>query len=78
MNTPVTTPCAFLDSCRVSAFSGEWPTLPELFAIVAEVNRDLLPYQRIKKVTVLAEPLEMTTTKKIKRHAIGEATGSDG
>ena len=37
--------------------------------VVDKVNATLLPYQRIDRVTVLAEPLEMTTTKKIKRHA---------
>lgn len=40
-------------------------------AIVAEVNQRLLPYQRIERTTVLAEALEMTTTKKIKRAAAG-------
>ncbi|MFP4115497.1 MAG: AMP-dependent synthetase/ligase [Spirochaetales bacterium] len=39
-------------------------------AIVSEVNERLLPYQRIEKVTILEEPLEMTTTKKIKRHTV--------
>ena len=43
-------------------------------AIVAEVNQGLLPYQRIKRVTVLSEPLEMTTTKKIKRHSVDDET----
>lgn len=38
--------------------------------IVDEVNAQLLPYQRISKITILTEPLEMTTTKKIKRHVI--------
>ncbi|MBU0935834.1 MAG: AMP-binding protein, partial [Spirochaetes bacterium] len=38
--------------------------------IVDEVNAGLLPYQRILKVVVLEEPLEMTTTKKIKRHVL--------
>ncbi|MCX7024501.1 MAG: AMP-binding protein [Spirochaetes bacterium] len=38
-------------------------------AVVEEVNKELLPYQKIQKVTVLDEPLEMTTTKKIKRFA---------
>jgi long-chain acyl-CoA synthetase len=37
--------------------------------IVAQVNARLLPYQKIARVTVLAEPMEMTTTKKIKRNA---------
>jgi long-chain acyl-CoA synthetase len=35
--------------------------------IVAEVNKRLLPYQKIEKTTLLDEALEMTTTKKIKR-----------
>ena len=38
--------------------------------IVDEVNKELLPYQRIKQITVLREPMEMTTTKKIKRHTV--------
>lgn len=36
-------------------------------SIIEDVNRRLLPYQKIEKTTVLDEPLEMTTTKKIKR-----------
>jgi long-chain acyl-CoA synthetase len=36
-------------------------------AIISEVNSRLLPYQKIEKTTILDEPLEMTTTKKIKR-----------
>ena len=39
----------------------------EVSAVVDEVNRNLLTYQRISKVTILPEPLEMTTTKKVKR-----------
>jgi long-chain acyl-CoA synthetase len=35
--------------------------------IVDRVNKTLQPYQRISKVTVLADPLEMTTTRKVKR-----------
>ncbi|MCX7655316.1 MAG: AMP-binding protein [Treponemataceae bacterium] len=38
--------------------------------IIAEVNGRLLPYQRIERVTILDEPMEMTTTKKIKRNVI--------
>jgi long-chain acyl-CoA synthetase len=37
--------------------------------IIAEVNQRLLPYQRIERVVILDEPMEMTTTKKIKRDA---------
>ena len=39
----------------------------EVDKIVDTVNKDLLTYQRITKVTLLDEPLEMTTTKKVKR-----------
>ncbi|MCL2068010.1 MAG: AMP-binding protein [Treponema sp.] len=35
--------------------------------IVEEVNKRLQPFQRIGKITILDKPLEMTTTKKIKR-----------
>jgi long-chain acyl-CoA synthetase len=35
--------------------------------IISEVNTRLLPYQKIEKTTILDEPMEMTTTKKIKR-----------
>jgi long-chain acyl-CoA synthetase len=35
--------------------------------IVERVNKTLQPYKRISKVTLLAEPLEMTTSRKVKR-----------
>ena len=38
--------------------------------IVAEVNRQLLPYQRISRVELLDEAMEMTSTKKIKRNTV--------
>ncbi|MBN1519192.1 MAG: AMP-binding protein [Spirochaetales bacterium] len=38
--------------------------------VVDEVNASMLPYQRIGKITILEEPLEMTTTKKVKRFAV--------
>ncbi|MDX9784077.1 MAG: AMP-binding protein [Spirochaetia bacterium] len=37
-------------------------------AIVDEVNQKLLPYQKIMRIQVLRKPLEMTTTKKVKRY----------
>lgn len=40
--------------------------------IIDEVNTRLLPYQRISRLTVLEEPLEMTSTKKVKRFAVKE------
>ena len=49
---------------------------PELFAeiksIVDKVNKGLQPYARISKITILPEPLEMTTTRKIKRNSVGK------
>lgn len=41
----------------------------KLKSFVEEVNLKLLPYQKITRVTVLREPMEMTTTKKVKRFA---------
>jgi long-chain acyl-CoA synthetase len=41
--------------------------LTRMHEIAAEVNKRLLPYQKIERVTLLDAPLEMTTTKKIKR-----------
>ena len=42
--------------------------LQEITAIIDKVNKTLLPYQRISKITILEKPLEMTTTKKVKRN----------
>ena len=39
-----------------------------LTKIVDKINKNLQPYQRITKVTVLEKPLEMTTTLKVKRN----------
>ncbi len=40
----------------------------EIQEIVDKVNKELQPYARISKITILLEPLEMTTTKKVKRN----------
>ncbi|MFP4430500.1 MAG: AMP-dependent synthetase/ligase [Spirochaetaceae bacterium] len=48
-----------------------WDAIQErLEEIVAEVNKRLQPYQRISRVKPLSAPMEMTTTKKIKRHEV--------
>ncbi|MCR5217742.1 long-chain fatty acid--CoA ligase [Treponema sp.] len=36
--------------------------------IVSKINKELQPYQRITKITILEKPLEMTTTMKVKRN----------
>jgi long-chain acyl-CoA synthetase len=38
--------------------------------IIAEVNQRLLPYQKISRTIILDDPMEMTTTKKIKRDSV--------
>lgn len=57
-----------------SANGGSLPVRQEIeeriFQIVDVVNKEMLRYQRIKRTTVLDEPMEMTTTKKIKRHKV--------
>lgn len=40
--------------------------------VVDEVNKDMLPYKRITRLTIAKEPLEMTSTKKIKRHIVAK------
>ncbi|MFZ2781018.1 MAG: AMP-binding protein [Rectinemataceae bacterium] len=42
--------------------------------IIDEVNLKLLPYQRISRLKVLSEAMEMTTTKKLKRFSVGQAS----
>lgn len=39
-------------------------------AIIEEVNKELLSYKKIGKITITEEAMEMTTTKKIKRHKV--------
>ncbi len=38
--------------------------------IVEEVNKELLPYQRIRHIALVDEPMEMSSTKKIKRFVV--------
>jgi len=40
---------------------------PRFQRIIDQVNSNLLPYQRISRFHVLPEPLEMTTTRKVRR-----------
>lgn len=46
---------------------GDSAVQTEIDKIIDGINKRLLPYQRITKTTYLTEPLEMTTTKKVKR-----------
>jgi long-chain acyl-CoA synthetase len=41
-----------------------------IWDIVRRTNEQMLPYQRIERLHILSEPMEMTTTKKIKRHTV--------
>lgn len=40
--------------------------------IIEEVNKELQAYKKITKVTVVSEPMEMTSTKKIKRFVVAQ------
>nr|WP_321298507.1 hypothetical protein [uncultured Sphaerochaeta sp.] len=40
--------------------------------IVSEVNKELQAYKKITRVTVVDEPLEMTSTKKVKRFVVAQ------
>ena len=42
----------------------------EIEAIIKEVNKDLVGYKKIEKLTIVDEPMQMTTTKKIKRATV--------
>ena len=42
----------------------------DIIHAVKEVNRELLPYKRVSRLRIVGEPLDMTTTKKIKRNAV--------
>ena len=55
--------------------SSDKPLSPEAIktrinGIILEVNQRLQPYQKINRTVILDQPMEMTTTKKIKRHTI--------
>jgi long-chain acyl-CoA synthetase len=51
----------------------DWEAAEErLREIVEEVNKKLLPYQKITKVTVLREPLAETTKKTVKRFKVAK------
>ncbi len=39
----------------------------ELVQVIREHNKELLPYKRIQRLRVIEEPMEMTTTQKIRR-----------
>ena len=42
----------------------------EFDKIIDQVKRELLPYKKISRLRVLEEPMEMTTTRKIKRFKV--------
>lgn len=61
------------DSCyeKIDGIRGEFEADAKVFKLVEEIvskiNKGLQPYARISKITILEKPLEMTTTKKVKR-----------
>ena len=52
--------------------SGDKKVYDEIKLIVDKINKSLQPYARISKITILEKPLEMTTTRKIKRGSVAK------
>ncbi len=42
----------------------------DIEGIISEVNKNLVGYKKIEKLTIVDKPMEMTTTKKIKRNLV--------
>ena len=42
----------------------------DIEATVTAVNKTLVGYKKIEKITILDKPMDMTTTKKIKRNTV--------
>jgi long-chain acyl-CoA synthetase len=54
---------------RGSGYSRE-ETRKRIQEIIDEVNRGMQSYKKINRLMLTFEPMEMTTTKKIKRHTV--------
>ncbi len=52
--------------------AGDKKVYDEIKLIVDKINKNLQPYARISKITILEKPLEMTTTRKIKRGSVAK------
>lgn len=52
--------------------SGDKKVYDEIKLIVDKINKNLQPYARISKITILEKALEMTTTRKIKRGSVAK------
>jgi len=59
------------DAAKTGKVWDKASTEAHLRKVVDQVNATMMPYSRIDKITVLSEPLEMTTTKKVKRYVAG-------
>ena len=64
----------YLDEVKkeVSAEDLDTHVLTHMQGIVDAVNKEMIHYKRITRLTIAKEPLEMTSTKKIKRHIVAK------
>ncbi len=57
---------------RLGLIRGAQDSIDPVYAAIQEtvdkVNKEMQPYARISRITILLEALEMTTTKKVKRN----------
>ena len=44
----------------------------DIEATVKSVNQNLMIYKKIEKITIIDKPMDMTTTKKIKRNTVAK------
>ena len=49
------------------SISNEESIKKDITEVVKEVNRELLAYKKISKLRIMKDPMEMTTTQKIRR-----------
>ncbi len=57
------------DDCK-KTYTSKNDMQAHMESIVREVNKGLAQYKKVEKVTIVDEPMEMTTTKKIKRATV--------
>ncbi len=59
------------DYYKAKGFSAD-QVKADIEATVKEVNQSLMIYKKIEKITILDKPMDMTTTKKIKRNTVAK------
>lgn len=64
--------CAIIHPAKKWSRSFDGDVQAHMEEVCETVNKDLLPYKRIRKVIVADNPMEMTSTQKVKRFAVAK------